>query len=277
MGDWRYSSTHSLTCALDAGEWSSSRPGRFTPREIAPVTHWIGGWVGPRAILNAVVKKKIPSPCRESNSRTPIVQPIAQCYTDWAIMALLTCKVKVNVKVKRYISLCSTKHHAIEKHWEGGGILLASTDDKSSLYRTRDTAHIPRFMYHRSFRFKFISLVKRKPLRVESNLLSCFLVSQSDITNIVGLTQFDVFSASKTMLVMKFFRAISRVVWFYFRRYQRFEDHLCLHPQSRWVDVGMVSVSQSVSQSVSVFYSCPLGKPNSLMVSSPWLGLLTRF
>jgi len=25
-------------------------------------THWIGGWVGPRAGLNAVEKRKIPSP-----------------------------------------------------------------------------------------------------------------------------------------------------------------------------------------------------------------------
>jgi hypothetical protein len=31
-----YSSTHSLTSALDGGEWSASRPGRFTPRERAP-------------------------------------------------------------------------------------------------------------------------------------------------------------------------------------------------------------------------------------------------
>jgi hypothetical protein len=57
-------------------------PGRFTPRERAPGTHWIGGWVGPRAILDAVVKRKIPSPRRESNPRTPIVQPVAQLYTD---------------------------------------------------------------------------------------------------------------------------------------------------------------------------------------------------
>jgi hypothetical protein len=26
-------STHSLASALDGGEWSASRPGRFTPRE----------------------------------------------------------------------------------------------------------------------------------------------------------------------------------------------------------------------------------------------------
>jgi hypothetical protein len=33
--------------------------------------------VGPRAILDAVVKRKIPSPYRELNPRTPIVQPVA--------------------------------------------------------------------------------------------------------------------------------------------------------------------------------------------------------
>jgi hypothetical protein len=34
--------------------------------------------VGPRAVLDAVVKREISSPRRESNPRTPIVQPIAQ-------------------------------------------------------------------------------------------------------------------------------------------------------------------------------------------------------
>jgi hypothetical protein len=37
-----------LTSGLDGGEWSASRPGRFTPGERAPLTHWMGGWVGPR-------------------------------------------------------------------------------------------------------------------------------------------------------------------------------------------------------------------------------------
>jgi hypothetical protein len=62
LGERRYSSTHSWTSTLDGGEWSASRPGRFTPRERAPGTHWIGGWVGPRAVLDAVAKRKIPSP-----------------------------------------------------------------------------------------------------------------------------------------------------------------------------------------------------------------------
>jgi hypothetical protein len=59
----------------------------FTPRPLCPkersrCTHWIGGWVGSRAVLDAVVKRKIPSPHRESNPRTPIVQRVAQRYTD---------------------------------------------------------------------------------------------------------------------------------------------------------------------------------------------------
>jgi hypothetical protein len=33
--------------------------------------------VGPRAVLDAVAKRKIPSPRRESNPRTPIGQPVA--------------------------------------------------------------------------------------------------------------------------------------------------------------------------------------------------------
>jgi hypothetical protein len=44
-------------------------------REIASDTHWIGGCVGPRAVLDTTVKRKIPSPYRESNSTTPIAQP----------------------------------------------------------------------------------------------------------------------------------------------------------------------------------------------------------
>jgi hypothetical protein len=59
------------------------------PREGAPGTHWIGGWVGPRAVLDAVVKRKIPRPRRESNPRTPIVQPVAWRYTDWAMFTKL--------------------------------------------------------------------------------------------------------------------------------------------------------------------------------------------
>jgi hypothetical protein len=46
-----YSSAHSLTSALDGGEWSASRPGRLTP--WYPLDRRLGG---PRAVLDAVVK-----------------------------------------------------------------------------------------------------------------------------------------------------------------------------------------------------------------------------
>jgi hypothetical protein len=85
LGEWRYISTLSLTSALDGGEWSASRLGRFTPRERAPDTLWIWDWMGPRTVLDEIVKAKIPSPYRKSNPRTPIVQPVFQHYTDWAI------------------------------------------------------------------------------------------------------------------------------------------------------------------------------------------------
>jgi hypothetical protein len=47
-----------LTSTLVEGEWSLSRPCRFTPGERTFGTHWIGGWVGPRAGLKDVEKRK---------------------------------------------------------------------------------------------------------------------------------------------------------------------------------------------------------------------------
>jgi hypothetical protein len=40
--------------SLDGGEWLGSRPGRFTPKETAPDTNWIGGFAGPNNNLEAV-------------------------------------------------------------------------------------------------------------------------------------------------------------------------------------------------------------------------------
>jgi hypothetical protein len=60
LGEWRYSSTYSLTSSLDGGKWSASRP--------APGTHWTGGWVGPRAGLNTLSRWKIHNPRRDSNT-----------------------------------------------------------------------------------------------------------------------------------------------------------------------------------------------------------------
>jgi hypothetical protein len=92
----------------------------FTPRVKATATHWIGRWVSSRALLGAVVKRKIPNPRRESNHRTPIVQTVVQRYTDWAIAALtisywcqpelvlLTMRLKPLLRRTRWFALCSS-------------------------------------------------------------------------------------------------------------------------------------------------------------------------
>jgi hypothetical protein len=49
------------------------------PQERAPGTHWIGSWVGLRA--RDAVEKALAT----AGSRTPVVQPVASWYTDWAI------------------------------------------------------------------------------------------------------------------------------------------------------------------------------------------------
>jgi hypothetical protein len=37
--------------------------------------------------MDVVEKRKTPSPRRESNPRTPLIQPVASRYTDWATPA----------------------------------------------------------------------------------------------------------------------------------------------------------------------------------------------
>jgi hypothetical protein len=65
---------------MEVGGSFSARP--LYPQGKSLWYHWIRGYVGSNAVLDAVVKRKIPSPRRESNPRIPIVQPVAQRYTD---------------------------------------------------------------------------------------------------------------------------------------------------------------------------------------------------
>jgi hypothetical protein len=47
-----------LISALAGGERSATRPSRFTSGKRAPGTRWIGGWVGHRAGLDDMEKRK---------------------------------------------------------------------------------------------------------------------------------------------------------------------------------------------------------------------------
>jgi hypothetical protein len=78
-----------LTSALDGGEWSASRPGRFNSGEITPrypLDRRLGGLVG----LDAVEKKKVfPS----AAIRTPAVQPVAISTEVSRFLILLVCTI----------------------------------------------------------------------------------------------------------------------------------------------------------------------------------------
>jgi hypothetical protein len=63
--------------ALGGGELSDSRHNRLTPWEKATGTHCAGGWVGPRAGLDAVEKRVAPA-C----NRILAIQPVARRYVD---------------------------------------------------------------------------------------------------------------------------------------------------------------------------------------------------
>jgi hypothetical protein len=65
-----------LTSALVGGEWSPSRPGRFTPGERAPGTHCIGGWVDLRSGPDDLEKRKFLT----TGTRTPTPRSSSPLY-----------------------------------------------------------------------------------------------------------------------------------------------------------------------------------------------------
>jgi hypothetical protein len=64
-----------LTLALGGGEWSASRPGRFTSGERAPDTHW-RRLDGPQSLSGRSGEEKNSLHC-SSRERTPVVPSIA--------------------------------------------------------------------------------------------------------------------------------------------------------------------------------------------------------
>jgi hypothetical protein len=61
-----------LTSALDGVEWSDSRPSRFSSEARALSTNWMGGWMGPRAVMDSMQeRKKFAPPGIEPRSSSP--------------------------------------------------------------------------------------------------------------------------------------------------------------------------------------------------------------
>ena len=80
-----YSSTLSLTSALDVGGWSTPRPGRFTPgKNPVPIVQEAGCAPGP--VWTGA--ENLPQPGFDPRT----VQPVASRYTDCAMPAARSCE-----------------------------------------------------------------------------------------------------------------------------------------------------------------------------------------
>jgi hypothetical protein len=64
---------------------------------LALGSHGIGGWVGIRTGLDAVVRRKFPAP---TELESPIIQPVAQRYTTELTWLLFTEYKRLNTFLK---------------------------------------------------------------------------------------------------------------------------------------------------------------------------------
>jgi hypothetical protein len=83
-----------LTSALVGGEWSASRPCRFTPGERAPRYPFYRRLGGPQSRCGR--HGEVPT-----GTQTPsplVVQPVASRYTDWAIPAPFALWIEIFTK-----------------------------------------------------------------------------------------------------------------------------------------------------------------------------------
>jgi hypothetical protein len=81
----------------------------FTPRPLYPQgkssgTHWIGDWVGPRAVLDTVVKRKISSPRRESNPR------------HFKVLTIIFNYFKTEIKVRKKAPHITCTYYMLHRH-----------------------------------------------------------------------------------------------------------------------------------------------------------------
>jgi hypothetical protein len=104
-----------LTSELVGGKWSASCPSCFTPRERAPSSHWIGGWVGPRASLDNVEKILYPTRTRPL-SHPDHSQPYQLCYPCFSCYGLQHTFTSRTVRRLLNIKICKTMLQPIVKY-----------------------------------------------------------------------------------------------------------------------------------------------------------------
>jgi hypothetical protein len=79
---------------------------RFPPGERTPGTHWIGGWVVPRAGLDTEVKRKILCPCWGMNPDRPARSQTLYCLS---YRGFNNRRLEMN---KHFVLFCYRRHSA---------------------------------------------------------------------------------------------------------------------------------------------------------------------
>jgi len=95
-----------LTSALGGGEWLASRPWRFNPGVRAAGTD--EQWVGSRACLDVVAKRKYlyPCPCRESNPGRPARSLVSICFKCLSFYLLFKDDIQLDRTYHFYYPWC---------------------------------------------------------------------------------------------------------------------------------------------------------------------------
>jgi hypothetical protein len=76
MGLWRYSST--ILNVSTKLTWVVSFAPQLHYPQVNSLWHLLYGWVGPRASLDTMEKRKISRLCQESNRSLSVIQPVTQ-------------------------------------------------------------------------------------------------------------------------------------------------------------------------------------------------------
>jgi hypothetical protein len=113
-----------LTSALAGGKWSVSRPCRFAPGGRSPGSHWIGGWVRPRASLDDLNKRKFLS--LPGLKLRPLGKPVrSQSLCRLSYPGCLgrrkskpKCYLNNRLGLKLLMTLCQTFLYCIEYQWK---------------------------------------------------------------------------------------------------------------------------------------------------------------
>jgi hypothetical protein len=117
---WRHMGSGSidppfLTSALDGGEWSASRPGRYTPGDMAPGTHWIWGWGGSQSRSKRCGEEKILllpgiDPRPTNSQAVAIPTELSRLLLCFLVFRLNIYRILKCVKCKKYILTGSTAY-----------------------------------------------------------------------------------------------------------------------------------------------------------------------